>query len=228
MSKAIGFQSRRYHLRPQEKDEKLTLSFQGDSIQKLLGSEQKYTLVIYSLPIERQDLALVKKYGEEHKVPLLSIHSAGFYSYFQINLPGNFPIVDTHPDSTATTDLRLLKPWPELSKFAEDITKDIDNLSAYEHGHIPYVALLLHYLEKWKESHGEYPSTYKDKKAFGAFVAAAARTNNAEGGEENYDEAVAAVLKTISAPSLSSAVQEVFDHKPNEVSRAPEVIFVCG
>jgi amyloid beta precursor protein binding protein 1 len=49
-------------------------------------------------------------------------------------------------------------------------------------------------------------------------VADGARTNTAEGGEENYDEAVAAVLKTISAPILSSAVKEVFDHKPNEVS----------
>jgi amyloid beta precursor protein binding protein 1 len=153
-------------------------------------------------------------------VPLLSVHSAGFYSYFQIHLPGNFPIVDTHPDSTATTDLRLLTPWPELSKFAEDLTKDIENSSAHEHGHIPYLALLLHYLAKWRESHGEYPGTYKDKKAFGAFVATEARTNNAEGGEENYDEAVAAVLKTISAPSLSSAVKEIFDHQPDEVSVA--------
>lgn len=167
----------------------------------------------------------MKKYSEEHKVPLLSIHSAGFYSYFQIHLPGNFPIVDTHPDSTATTDLRLLQPWPELSKFAQHLTTDIENLSAHEHGHIPYIALLLHYLARWKESHGEYPTTYKDKKAFGAFVAAGARTNNAEGGEENYDEAVAAVLKTISAPSLSSAVKEVFDHKPDEVSVAPTIKF---
>ena len=162
----------------------------------------------------------MKKYGEDHKVPVLSVHSAGFYSFFQIHLPGNFPIVDTHPDSTATTDLRLLKPWPELSKFAEDLTKDIENLSAHEHGHIPYVALLLYYLAKWKETHGEHPSTYKEKKAFGAFVATEARTNNAEGGEENYDEAVAAVLKTIATPSLPSAVKEVFDHQANEVSAA--------
>jgi amyloid beta precursor protein binding protein 1 len=103
-------------------------------------------------------------------------------------------------------------------KFADDLTKDIGNLSAHEHGHIPYVALLLHYLTKWKEAHGELPTTYKEKKAFGAFVAAGARTDNPEGGEENYDEAVAAVLKTISTPSLSSAVKEVFDHAPNEVS----------
>lgn len=193
----------------------------------MLENEQKYTLIIYSLPIEPHNLALVKKYGQDHKVPLISIHSAGFYSYFRIHLPGNFPIVDTHPDSTATTDLRLLNPWPELSNFVDDFTKDIVNLSAHEHGHIPYVVLLLHYLTKWKESHAELPTTYKDKKAFAAFVAAGARTNNAEGGEENYDEAVAAVLKTISTPSLSSAVKEVFDHIPNEVSGSSSSIHIC-
>ena len=48
-------------------------------------------------------------------------------------------------------------------------------------------------------------------------MAAGARTNTPEGGEENYDEAVAAVLKTITASSLSSAVKAVFEHKPNEV-----------
>ena len=94
----------------------------------------------------------------------------------------------------------------------------MENQSAYDHGHIPYVALLLHYLAKWKESHGEYPTKYNDKKAFGKFVADGMRTDNAEGGEENYEEAVAAVIKTISAPSLESAVKEVFDHTPNEVS----------
>jgi amyloid beta precursor protein binding protein 1 len=173
---------------------------------------------MYSLPIDPKDLVVVKTYGKEHKVPLLSIHSAGFYSYFQLHLSGNFPIVDTHPDSTATTDLRLLRPWPELSRFADHLTKDIEHMSAYEHGHIPYVALLLYYLGKWKESHGDIPNTYADKKAFGKFLAAAARTDNAEGGEENFDEAVAAVLKTISAPTLSSAVKEIFDYEPDEVS----------
>ena len=197
-------------------------------MQNLFESERKYTLIIYSLPMDMQQLALVKKYGDEHKVPLLSVHSVGFYSYFRLHISGNFPIVDTHPDSTATTDLRLLKPWPELSKFAEDLTKDIENLDSHEHGHIPYIALLLHYLAKWKKSHGEYPITYKDKKAFGAFVASEARTDNAEGGEENYDEAVAAVLKTVAVPSLSDAVRDVFDHKPDQVSNASHQIYLIN
>jgi len=110
-----------------------------------------------------------------------------------------------------------LTPWDELSTFAADLTKDIENLSAHEHGHIPYVAILLHYLTKWKDEHGSLPTTYKDKTAFRAFVADGARTNTPEGGEENFDEAVSAVLKTITYPALSSAVKEAFDYQPNEV-----------
>lgn len=172
---------------------------------------------MYTLPVEPQALFLVHQYARQHKIPLISIHSAGFYSYFRIHLPGSFPIIDTHPDSTSTTDLRLLSPWPALLEFVDKLTKDIDTLSAHEHGHIPYVVLLLYYLKKWKESHDGYPSTYSDKKAFRDFVSSSARTDNPEGGEENYDEAVAAVLKTVSVPSLSSSVKDVFAYQPRSV-----------
>jgi len=180
---------------------------------------------MFSLPIDPEDLALIQSYGKEHKIPVIAIHSAGFYSYFRINLPGNFPIVDTHPDSTATTDLRLLSPWPELSVFAADLTKNIESLPDREHGHVPYVVLLLHYLEKWKELHGSPPVSYKDKKAFKEYVSAGARIDNAEGGEENFDEAASAVLKTVSAPSLASPVQAVFDYKPNDVCENTSLMF---
>jgi NEDD8-activating enzyme E1 regulatory subunit len=174
-------------------------------------------MVLYAAPIARARMELLQEYGRKHHVPVIAVHSAGFYSYFRISLSDNFPIVDTHPDSTATTDLRLLMPWEELSNFAASLTESIESLSAYEHGHIPYVALLLHYLAEWKQTHGSLPSTYKEKTAFRSTVAAGARTDTPEGGEENFDEAVAAVLKTISSPSISSSVREVFDYTPNEV-----------
>lgn len=195
-------------------------------MQSLFENQQKFTLIMYSLPIASESLALIQKYAEKYTIPLISIHSAGFYSYFRIHLPGTFPIVDTHPDSTATTDLRLLTPWPELSKFAAEITADIENQSAHEHGHIPYVALLLYYLGKWKETHGSLPTTYKEKTAFRDTVSAGTRRDNPEGGEENFDEAVAAVLKTISAPSLSSSVREVFEYKPSEVRNSPPKVLL--
>lgn len=169
---------------------------------------------MYTYPINHVELESLEQYSKEHKTPLIAIHSAGFYSYFTIRLPGTFPIVDTHPDETATTDLRLLSPWPELVEFAKTMTKDIDSLDNFEHGHLPYVVILLHYLDKWKATHnGTYPSTYKEKTEFRQLVRDAARTNNPEGGEENFDEAAAAVLKTVAPFSLPSGLKEVFEYE---------------
>ncbi|KAH8808914.1 hypothetical protein F5884DRAFT_845236 [Xylogone sp. PMI_703] len=187
----------------------------GDKLEDLFTDQATYTLIMYTNPIDAKTLDLVKQHAEKFKIPLFSIHSAGFYSYFRIHLPGVFPIVDTHPDSTATTDLRLLTPWPELSEFAAELTKDIEKQSDHIHGHIPYLVLLLHYLTIWKEEHGHAPETYKEKVKFREMVAAGARLENAEGGEENFDEAVAAVLKTITPPQLGSNVKEIFDYQPD-------------
>ncbi|KAJ4300267.1 hypothetical protein N0V88_002939 [Collariella sp. IMI 366227] len=183
------------------------------TLDSLLESSPLFTVIIYTHPITEERLAHLEAYGQQHKTPLVAIHSAGFYSYFQINLPGAFPIVDTHPDETATTDLRLLTPWPELVALANELTKDIDNLDNFEHGHLPYVVILLHYLEKWKTAHdGKYPTTYKEKTEFRKIVQGAARTNTPEGGEENFDEAAAAVLKTLVPPSLPSGLKEIFEY----------------
>ncbi|EEY14673.1 NEDD8-activating enzyme E1 regulatory subunit [Verticillium alfalfae VaMs.102] len=187
---------------------------------KVLESPEPYTIILYALPIKPEDLKILEAYAADHKTPLIAVHSAGFYAYFRVHLPAAFPIVDTHPDETATTDLRLLTPWAELSTFAQDMTKDIDGLDNHEHGHLPFVAILLHYLEAWKQSHkGEYPSTYQDKVAFRRVVAEAARTDTPEGGEENFDEAAAAVLKTISPPSLPESLRHVFEYRSADLGR---------
>ncbi|KAL2175579.1 uncharacterized protein P884DRAFT_205659 [Thermothelomyces heterothallicus CBS 202.75] len=184
------------------------------TLDTLLEHSPVFTIILYTHPIRPEQLAQLEAYGQQHKTPLVAIHSAGFYSYFQINLPGAFPIVDTHPDETATTDLRLLNPWPELVAFAEELTKDIDGLDDFQHGHLPYVVILLHYLKKWKAEHdGKYPATFKEKSEFRKIVQSAARTNNPEGGEENFDEAAAAVVKTVVQPSLPSGLKEVFEYQ---------------
>lgn len=183
---------------------------------QFLTSSPTFTLILYAMPITQEDLAILEAYGREHNVPLISIHSAGFYSYFRISLPGTFPIVDTHPDVEKTADLRLTQPWPELLEFAREMTTNIDRLDNHAHGHLPYVVILLYYLEKWKESHDmAYPTAYKDKTAFRQMVAEGARTNNPEGGEENFDEAVAAVNRNVKVVQLETSLKEVFDHEPS-------------
>lgn len=170
-------------------------------------------MILYSLPIDPARLSLIETYSKQHHTPLMAVHSVGFYSYFQVMLPGTFPIVDTHPDDTATTDLRLLAPWQELINLSEEMTSNIDSLNDHEHGHLPLVVILLHYLEKWKATHdGAYPVSYSDKIAFRNSITEAMRKDNPEGGEENFEEAVGAVMKHVVVPSIPSSLKEVFDY----------------
>lgn len=170
-----------------------------------------YTLILVTAPIRPELLSQLSAHASASLIPLFYIHSVGFYSHFSVHLPPAFPIVDTHPSPETTTDLRLLKPWPELIQYATDKAKNLETLSPDDHGHVPYVALLLHFLEEWKKEHeGKVPQNYEEKRTFRGIVSQAARTNNPEGGEENFDEAVAAVLKSLNPPEPSSAVKEMF------------------
>ncbi|KAH8172618.1 thiF family protein [Sarocladium implicatum] len=184
------------------------------NLKSLLDTSSPFTIILYTLPLSASLVQVIEDYASQHAIPLFCVHSAGFYSYFQLRLPGTFPIVDTHPDDTATTDLRLLSPWPALSSFARTMTSNIDALNDHDHGHLPLVVILLHYLEEWKASHdGKLPTSYADKTAFRKLVSDVSRRDNPEGGEENFEEAAAAVMKHITVPSLPSSLREVFDYQ---------------
>ncbi|KAK4867075.1 hypothetical protein LT330_007816 [Penicillium expansum] len=171
----------------------------------------QYKLVIISGPIRRSTLVPLIQEAKQLGIPVLYLHSVGFFSTFSVQLPAEFPIVETHPDPESTQDLRLLNPWPELVAAAANLD-NLDTLDDHQHGHVPYILLLLHFLEQWKLSHeGNAPSNYKEKTEFREFVRSQTRTSNPEGGEENFDEAVAAVLKTISPFSLRSSTREIFE-----------------
>ncbi|KAI4283387.1 MAG: hypothetical protein L6R38_002199 [Xanthoria sp. 2 TBL-2021] len=181
----------------------------------------KYSLVLFVASKQNYPLLrLVSSYCATKVLPLFYVHSLGLFSHFSTQLPDPFPIVDTHPDPTSTQDLRLLEPWPELQAFAKSKTENLDALSNLDHGHIPYLLLLLRFLTDWRESHdGNPPSEYREKKEFKSFVESKARTDNPEGGEENFDEAAAAILKSLNKPSLPSGLRQVLED-PN--SKEPQ------
>ena len=174
---------------------------------------EQYSLVLLVGPTRNaRVLERICQHAETLSIPLFYIHCQGFFSHFSVQLPVQFPIVDTHPDPASTQDLRLLNPWPELIEFLAQKTKHLDSLSDHDHGHIPYLLILLYFLNIWKASHdGKYPANYAEKKEFKVLVENGARTNNSEGGEENFDEAAAAVLKSLNQPSISSGLREVFE-----------------
>lgn len=140
-----------------------------------------------------------------------------------------FPIVDTHPDPTATTDLRLLKPWPALEAFAKEKTSDLKSLSEHDLGHVPYLLLLLHFIQEWKNTHeGVAPTSYKDKTEFRELVRKAAPNPD----EENFAEAAAAVLKSLNPPKPSSSVLETLNapeaHTANLTPTSPSFWFIAN
>lgn len=175
----------------------------------LEDSLRPYNLVILSAPIAPESLQKIASYAYASSIPLIYLRSAGFYAAFSVQLPAEFPIVDTHPDPETTQDLRLLAPWDELDA-AVDALGDITKLSDHEHGHIPYILLLLHYLREWRSSHNNSdPSNFKEKTEFRDLVRSGTRTNNPEGGEENFEEATAAVLKSIADPPMGTGCNDL-------------------
>ena len=173
------------------------------------GSLKPYNLILLCAPVAQDSLQKLCSYASASSIPIICIQSVGFFASFSAQIPSEFPIVDTHPDAESTQDLRLLAPWPELVA-ALDSLGDIPSLPDHQHGHIPYILLLLHYLRHWRITHDDkHPSTYKEKIEFRDLVRSGARTNNPERGEENFDEACAAVLKTIAPPPLGSGCKEM-------------------
>ncbi len=166
-----------------------------------------YTLILVAAPIDPTILATIRKHAEALHIPLFYLHCVGYHSHFSIQLPPAFPIVDTHPDPTATTDLRVLKPWPALQEFAREQTHAMDKMSGHDKAHIPYICLLLHYLEQWRNDHnGTVPDSYKQKQEFrDSYV------RKGSPDEENFDEACAAVLKSLISPTAPSALRDIFN-----------------
>jgi amyloid beta precursor protein binding protein 1 len=94
----------------------------------------------------------------------------------------------------------------------ESKTEGLEAMENDDHGHVPYLLLLAYYLEEWKKTHdGKVPSAYKEKQEFRDLVRKGMRTNTPEGSEENYEEAISAVLKSLNEPTASSAVREIWD-----------------
>ena len=87
-------------------------------------------------------------------------------------------------DNPFKRDLRLTQPWPELKDFAYQF--NFDELEEYKATHVPYAAILIQAVDKWRASHnGQLPQTFNEKqKEFTALI----NTMNKYGGE-NFDQA---------------------------------------
>jgi len=106
---------------------------------------------------EQTSLQLAKILWEA-SIPLILVRSIGFIGSFRIIIPeitcialkilfmAYCIVVETHPEDVL--DLRLDCPWPELARLASSI--NLSEMDDFEHGHVPYVLILLKFLEQWK------------------------------------------------------------------------------
>lgn len=73
-------------------------------------------------------------------------------------------VVESHPDNQ-NPDLRLDQPFPSLREHVDSI--QLSSLELKEHAHIPYVVLLLKFLQKWKAEKGpSLPKNRTEKEQF--------------------------------------------------------------
>lgn len=105
-------------------------------------------------------------------------------------------VIESHP--TSLVDLRLDTPWPELLEFVDQY--DLETLDEVDLAHVPYVVLLLKYLETWKELHnGTVPKTFKEKNEFKTLI----NSKRLGVDQENYDEAVSSSWRLFQDSSVS-------------------------
>ena len=143
-------------------------------------------------------------------IPLIIARTYGLLGYIRL-VTQSHEVIESHPDNYFE-DLRLDVPFNALQNYVDGI--DIDALDNTKHSNLPYVVVLLKYLEKWKSCHeGTIPKNYREKKQFKEMIQSGIRTN--EDGvpleEDNFDEAIKSVNSVLVPTKIPSNVQELID-----------------
>ncbi|KAI8388164.1 NEDD8-activating enzyme E1 regulatory subunit [Radiomyces spectabilis] len=153
--------------------------------------------------IHEDDIIRLASFCEQTKKVLIVIRSKGLCGYFRIQAPEH-AIIETHPENV--TDLRLNQPFVQLVEYAKKF--DLAKLDQTDHAHVPFVIVILKYIEDWKAKHdGKLPKTYAERNELKENIKAGKRTVD----EENFDEAIANVWRLSSSCEIPSDVRRIFE-----------------
>ncbi|KAJ2302579.1 hypothetical protein IWW52_006964, partial [Coemansia sp. RSA 2704] len=111
--------------------------------------------------------------------------------------------VESH--AGAKSDLRVMAPFAELRAYADSI--DLEALDSTDLAHVPFVVLLIKAVDKWVAETGLAKTglEYKHRKEIAKLVSRMAPAP----GEENFDEAAAAVNANCSDYEVPSEVSQI-------------------
>ncbi|OJT14239.1 NEDD8-activating enzyme E1 regulatory subunit [Trametes pubescens] len=191
----------------------LNESVQGEAVLKdvkdLLGTEQgKDWLTGFSIVIAHnldkptlEELSALL-WSNPEGPPLVTVRSAGFLAEFHIQYHEHC-VSESHSENAPS--LRITRPFPALLEWARSL--DLNALDPTEHGHIPFVVILVRQVDEWRKSHGgELPKTLAEKKEFKKGILAL----KVKADEENFDEAEAQAWRVWSEPAIPSDIQALF------------------
>ncbi|TFK21372.1 ubiquitin activating enzyme [Coprinopsis marcescibilis] len=134
--------------------------------------------------------------------PLFIVRSAGFLAEVSIQFHEH-AIIESHIESSPS--LRIDKPFPKLLQHS--LSLDFDGMDVTDHGHIPYVYILVRVLEDWKKSHdGKPPKTTAEKKEFKEIISKMRK----KADEENFEEAEAQAYRCWTETVVPSDVKSIF------------------
>ncbi|THH11177.1 hypothetical protein EW146_g8138 [Bondarzewia mesenterica] len=131
---------------------------------------------------------------------LIVVRSAGFLAEFFIQYHEH-DVIESHTETAPS--LRIDKPFPALLEHATSL--DFAGMDPTDHGHIPYIVILVRALEDWKKSHDGIPPKFSDKKAFQQFIAAMKMRLD----EENFEEAEQQAYRVLTETTVPSEIAEL-------------------
>ena len=137
--------------------------------------------------------------------------SIGFYSFFRVDLPTIFTIVESHPDNSAFPDLGLLLPWPQLLDYTQELTEKMDLLDDHEYAHLPCIAIIHRFLCHWKKQHGgRGPTSIREREMFRQLIQSSARKSKSGIIHENFEEAISMCRRVLVEQTLPTTLNQVF------------------
>ena len=144
--------------------------------------------------------------GDDLGIAIIILRSYGMIGYLR-QYKKEHTCIQSKPADKQLDDLRLAHPFEALQKYALEF--DSEQLNLMEHGHVPYVIILIKALHKWKEVHeGKLPSSFEEKDEFKAIIRGMARNFSKE---LNYEEAIQNAFKAFSYEAVPFEIQEILD-----------------
>lgn len=154
-----------------------------------------FTIIITVNMSEEETLYLSCQYPTK---TLFAVKSIGLVGMFSIQAPEH-TIIESHPENAI--DLRLSCPFQELVEHTASF--DLDSLDKTDHAHVPFVIILLKFVEVYKAQYGDVPQSYQDRKKLIEMIHLGMRDPD----EENFHEAVSHVWRLASGSHVKTNKQ---------------------